>query len=186
MKFFDRERDFALFQLDDEFDDFPNSVRTSQLIPTDQFDFNQNFAGKRVWSVGYTYGDDERYLNYWELLRHVASHEKSHMIGVMQEVTVSLLLVDPTFKPKSLKKRIHLKPPNFDAIFHPNQRALLLGKIVSNPISPHLWYHSIPGWFGISGSLIGYFTRGKHSELTPLIIGMCKILHQLPPPIDLC
>lgn len=113
MKFFEKERDFALFQLNDEFDDFPNSVRTSQLIPTDQFDFNQNFAGKRVWSVGYTCEEDERYLNYWELLRHVASHEKSQIIEAMQEVTVSLLFIDPTFKPQALKKEDTPEAPRF-------------------------------------------------------------------------
>lgn len=76
-------------------------------------------------------------------------------------------------------KKLHLKPPKFDAIFHPNERVLLLGKLVSNPTSPHLWYHSIPGWFGISGSLIGYFTRNQRDELMPTIIGICKVVTRL-------
>lgn len=170
LRFFNKDRTFALFQLDDESEDFPHSVRTSQLIATDQFDFQESFAGKRIWSVGYASEEDERYPKYWELLRHVVSHDKSQVIEDMHEVSVSYS-VDPS-SPDT--KKIHLKPPKFDAIFHPNERILLLGKIISHPSSPRLWYHSIPGWFGISGALIGFFTINEHGKLTPTIIGMCK------------
>lgn len=150
-------------------------MSSSQLIATDYFDFHQKFAGKRVWSVGYVCEEDERYLQYWALLRHVVSHEKSQVIEDMHEVSVGHHV-----NPSSLStKKLHLKPPSFNSIFHPNERVLLLGKIASNPTYPHLWYHSIPGWFGISGSLIGYFIRNERDELTPTIIGMCKVVTRL-------
>lgn len=128
MRYFNKERGFALFQLDDESKDFPNSVRSSQLIATDQLDFLENPAGKRVWSVDYACEEDERYPKYWELLQHVVSHENSQVIEDMHEVTVSYPPLTP-YKPQAVKN-VHLKPPKFDAIFHPNQRVLLLGKIV--------------------------------------------------------
>ncbi|MCJ1345732.1 hypothetical protein MMC31_003941, partial [Peltigera leucophlebia] len=87
LRYFNKERGFALFQLDDESKDFPNSVRSSQLIATDQLDFLENPAGKRVWSVDYACEEDERYPKYWELLQHVVSHENSQVIEDMHEVT---------------------------------------------------------------------------------------------------
>lgn len=83
---------------------------------------------KGFGAVDYACEEDERYPKYWELLQHVVSHENSQVIEDMHEVTVSYPPLTP-YKPQAVKN-VHLKPPKFDAIFHPNQRVLLLGKIV--------------------------------------------------------
>ncbi len=39
-----------------------------------------------------------------------------------------------------------------------------------------IWIHYIPGWFGMSGSLVGMFTgsMGQGENVNAHIIGICK------------
>ncbi len=66
-----------------------------------------------------------------------------------------------------------------DRIFHPNQRTLFVGKIDANWTAADLWRHYIPGWYGITGAIIGILvSRGTavHNGLEGIdvaLLGLC-------------
>jgi hypothetical protein len=45
--------DIAIFRLDDKEKDFKHYLTFNDLLAADSHDYSANFAGKRVWTVGY-------------------------------------------------------------------------------------------------------------------------------------
>lgn len=94
----------------------------------------------------------------------------------MHEVSVSC----PVDHSSPSTKKVQLKPPlGLMRSSIPMNEYFFSEKLFQNPISSHLWHHSIPGWFGTSGALIGHIIRNERDELTPTIIGMVKVINGL-------
>ena len=57
----------------------------------------------------------------------------------------------------------------FDDIFISDKRALYIGDLEEVCHGRRCAYHSMPSWFGLSGSMVGVIEKGQ-----PIIIGLSR------------
>ncbi|KAM0798195.1 hypothetical protein BDR22DRAFT_913887 [Usnea florida] len=138
---FNDELDLAIFRLN------PGEKSWDRFAKCSQFQPAMDFIGSQAWAVGYAARYDDRYdnyvLNYPALLPGGYSDSWKHLIA------------NQSF--------------NFDDMFLSNKRALYVGDIEEVDLATSTGLHSIPAWFGLSGSMVGAIAYGQAN-----IIGLVK------------
>ena len=173
-----RECDIAVFRTKEGEDDWEHSILPHQLAIADQHIWSYTF------SVGYAdrcRGQDQEkaYERFWEGMRSMLqAHPDRSLHQKFQDVIEKVS--SSQFCPGSLLTLFpeQAGPPDFNQIFCPNRRAIAFGYVLNTgaPAQNHIqnhggWrHHNVPGWFGVSGSMMGVL--GPQLEVN--IIGLCK------------
>lgn len=160
-----------------------HNVRFSQLLATDTMDYASHFAGQVAFSAGYAIDEDDQYSKYWQKYYSMAeNHPVLKLWMVPRSVKLNPIFLNPV---ALLTLTFWLNPtteppppPHFQSIFHPFERMLVFGKLDMAPPQKNqsIWKHHIPGWFGMSRSLVGMFIGNTEQggDLDAHIIGICK------------
>ncbi|KAL9001957.1 MAG: hypothetical protein Q9188_005089, partial [Gyalolechia gomerana] len=144
----DEQLDVAIFRLTPEEPPWPRSIDLKQITPA------MPDTSRQIFSVGYASSlRTERDMNDFQL------YLKSFPMNLLHEG-----------KTADLEQYLALGNPNYEEIFRPNRRALAFGEMLGAVpnTSEGTFYHNIPGWFGLSGSMIGVLGP----ELQVQIIGI--------------
>ncbi|KAL8918613.1 MAG: hypothetical protein Q9208_007257 [Pyrenodesmia sp. 3 TL-2023] len=157
----DRERDVAIFRIQDGENSWKHAISPNQLAP----------AAQHIWNYTFSVG----YAAHCHGQKQETDYERSW--DGMQ----AALQADPD---SSLRNKFHdlvakTGKPDFLEIFWPNRRAIAFGYILATEATPGIlkqddggWgHHNVPGWYGLSGSMMGVLV-GPRLEVQ--IIGLFK------------
>ena len=77
---------------------------------------------------------------------------------------------------QAFESTLSTSAPDFRLIFYPNRRILVSGLLHDAGFEGEsvFHYHSIPGWFGMSGSMMGKLIQTSTGAIETKIIGLCK------------
>ncbi|KAL9025602.1 MAG: hypothetical protein Q9196_005602 [Gyalolechia fulgens] len=146
----DEQLDVAIFRLAPGEDQWPRSIKVKQLTPP------MSYISRQIFSVGYASslqgeGDVKNFQTFLRLTP-IALLEKGRTADA--------------------KQYLALDDPEYEDIFSPNCRALAFGQMLGAVpgTEGRVFHHTIPGWYGLSGSMIG----AVGPELEVRIIGMFK------------
>ncbi|KAI4166727.1 MAG: hypothetical protein LQ343_007801 [Gyalolechia ehrenbergii] len=158
----DRVHDVAVFRIKHDEQEWEHAVQPSQLAP----------AAEHIWSYTFSVGyardcqgqEEERiYDTFWQSMQTALQGSRHSSLRLGFENLVA----------KQAGK------PVFQDLFCPNRRAIAFGYILATESGPEAltqnnggyWHHDVPGWFGLSGSMMGILVG---AGLEVQIIGLFK------------
>ncbi|KAL8900676.1 MAG: hypothetical protein Q9207_005579 [Kuettlingeria erythrocarpa] len=137
----DRERDFAVFRIQDGEAQWQHAILPNQLVP----------AAQHIWSYTFSVG----------YAGHCRDEDRREAYEIFWQGMPTILQAhpDPSLRKKFQDVVVKVGIPDFQQIFYPNRRAIAFGYILNTKAPPENltqvhggWqHHSIPGWFGLSG-----------------------------------
>ncbi len=155
MVFRDRDRDFAIFCLDDDQEPQTHYLELDQNFPgVDQLNFFTHLASRRAFTIGYhTKHNSEEFLDARNFVIQNLTPEKRTRAEAFPEILM-----------------------DFDKIFRPDFKILSVGRLDSNQPSQNetTWRHRITGWYGISGGMIACLDQSSTGDAKVQVLGLCK------------